>query len=317
VMSSTELSVPTELIGTIKQDRVSGISGEIGLAPRMIPVTIRLRSSRNEEKVFRFETVSDRFLTPLMVNFTVFSALSSSERTLGESTLELQGTIALKGNQEVKIESFVSGDANASAITSLSVANPVNFLMQSGLKDVQIDSIEVGVTSWDEKRQATLERIWTDQREVRPGDKLEVHALLRKNSGEEVVTTIPATIPENALPGPFMLSVSDGGTLSMIENRETRPTFLPKDVAQLIRTINHTRRNSRLYVRLSRWEESTAIFGETYPAVPPSLQAVLSADRTSGVNQTTLRTSTLATFEGPQLNLMLAGQKSLNLVVAK
>ncbi|MDD5543203.1 MAG: SpoIVB peptidase S55 domain-containing protein [Acidobacteriia bacterium] len=317
VMSSTELSVPTELIGTIKQDRVSGISGEIGLAPKMIPVTIRLRSSRNEGKVFHFETVNDRFLTPLMVNFTVFSALSSSERTLGESTLELQGTIALKGKQQVKIENFVSGDANASAIASLLVANPVNFLMQSGLKDVQIDSIELDVTSWDEKRQASLERIWADEREVRAGAKMEVHAMLRKTNGEEVETSIPVTIPENVTPGPLQVSVSDGGTLSQIENRETRPTFFPKDVAQLIRTVNHTRQNNRLYVRVSRMEESAALFGETYPAVPPSLQAILSADRTSGVNQTILRTSTLAIFEGAPLNLMLTGQKWLNVTVLK
>lgn len=317
LLNSTELSVPTELIGTIKQDRISGIYGEVGLVPRMIPVTIRLRSSRNEQKTFRFETVSDRFLTPFLINFTVFSALTSSERTLGESTLELQGTISLKGKQEVKIENFVSGDANAPVIASLSVANPVNFLLQSGLKDVQIDSIAVDVTSWDEKRQAVLERIWTDRKEVEAGDRIEVSALLRKNGGEEIITRIPVTIPEHTPPGPITVTVTDGGTLSMLENRETRPTFLPKDVSQLIRTINQTHQNNRLYVRITRAEQSFALYGEAYPSVPPSLAAVLSSDRTSGTSQTTLRSSTLTTIEGAPLNLLLSGQRSATLTVTR
>jgi SpoIVB peptidase S55 len=317
LMSSTELSVPTELIGTIKEDRVSGIYGEVGVTPRMIPVTIRLRSSRNIQKTFRFETVNDRFLTPFLVNFTIFSALSSSERALGESTLEVQGTIALKGKQEVKVENFVSGDANSSVIASLSVANPVNFLLQSGLKDVQIDSITVDVTSWDEKRQAVLERIWTDRREVEAGDRLELSAVLRKTNGEEILVRLPVVIPEQTPPGPLMVGVMDGGFLSMLENRETRPTFLAKDVTQLIRTINQVRQNNRLYIRVTRPEQSFAIYGEAFPAVPPSLATLMLSDRTSGASQTTLRSSTLVTVEGPPLNLLLSGQRSITLSVVK
>lgn len=317
LMSSTELSVPTELIGTIKQDRISGIYGEVGVAPQMIPVTIHLRSSRNIEKTFQFEVVNDRFLTPFLVNFTVFSALTSSERALGESTLEVQGTIALKGKQEVKIENFVSGDANSSVIASLSVANPVNFLLQSGLKDVRIDSIAVDVTSWDEKRQAFLERIWTSQREVEAGDQVEVSAVLRKTDGQEILTRIPITIPQQTPPGPLVVSVLDGGMLSLIENRETRPTFFPRDVSQLIHTINQTRQNNRLYVRITRPELSFAIYGEDFPSVPPSLSTLMQSERTSGTNQTILRSSTLATVEGQPLNLLLSGQRSIALMVAK
>ncbi len=317
LMNSTELSVPTDLIGSIRQDRVSGIQGEIGLIPRMIPVTIRLRSSRNEQKTFQFETVNDRFLTPLLVNFTVFSALTASERTLGESTLELQGTISLKGQKEVRIDNFVSGDANSSVIASLSVANPVNFLLQSGLKDVQIDSINLDVTSWDEKRMASLQRIWTDERQVEPGQHIEVSALLRKNDGEELVAKIPMTVPENIQPGPVTVMVLDGGLLSMVESRETRPTFLPKDVSQLVRTINQARQNNRLYARLMRNDPSVALYGESYPSVPPSLAAILEADRTAGATQLALRTSTLATFEGPPMNLLLNGQRTMTLMVAR
>lgn len=317
LMSSTEVSVPTELIGTIKQDRVSGILGEVGTVPRMIPVTVRLRSSRNASKTFQFETVSDRFLTPFLVNFTVFSALTSSERTLGESTLDLQGTIEVKGSPAVRIQNFVSGDANASVLASLSVANPVNFLLQSGLRGVQINSIVVDVTSWDEKRQATLERIWSDRREVRAGDPVEISALLRKNDGEETLVRIPITIPDHVPPGPLNVSVYDGGSLSQIETRETRPTFQAKDLTQLIRTMNQLRHNNRLYVRLTRAEQAFALYGEAYPSVPPSLAATLATDRASGGNLTSLRSSTIATIDGPQLSSLLSGQRTLTLTVTK
>jgi hypothetical protein len=317
LMNSNELSVPTELIGTIQQDRNTGISGEIGQQPQMIPITIRVRSSFNRQQVYRFEMVNNRFLTPMLVNFSIFSALTATERAQGESTLQLQGIIALKDRQQVKIENFVSGDANASAITALLMANPVNFLMQSGLKDVQIDAIEVDVTSWDEKRQAVLERIWPGRREVNPGDLLEISALLKKPDGGEIIARIPITIPEQTPAGPLTVSVCDGATLALIEGRETRPTFQPRDTAQLVHTMNQSRQSDRLYVRLTRNEQSVAIYGESYPSIPPSLDGVLQSDRASGTTQTTLRTSPLRTFEGAPMNLFLTGQRSVILNVVR
>ena len=80
--SSFKIAVPTDLVGSITQDRSQGLFGTIGLAPKLIPLVINLTSSRNTSRTFRFELVNDRLLTPFLTNFTVFSTIVSQERAL-------------------------------------------------------------------------------------------------------------------------------------------------------------------------------------------------------------------------------------------
>ena len=47
-MNSFKLTVPGQMVGTISQDRSTGIFGQLGKAPRMVPVTINLHTSRDQ-----------------------------------------------------------------------------------------------------------------------------------------------------------------------------------------------------------------------------------------------------------------------------
>src|SRR6267143_849512 len=68
--NSFKLAVPGRMVGSISQDRATGVFGQLGHAPRMIPVKINLHTSRDRVEQFSYEVVSDEFLTPLLVNIT-------------------------------------------------------------------------------------------------------------------------------------------------------------------------------------------------------------------------------------------------------
>src|SRR5947207_7498032 len=55
VNNSFKLAVPGQMVGSISQDRATGVFGNLGIAPKMIPVKITLHTSRNRDEQFSYE----------------------------------------------------------------------------------------------------------------------------------------------------------------------------------------------------------------------------------------------------------------------
>ncbi|HEY7783524.1 MAG TPA: hypothetical protein VIB00_02285, partial [Pyrinomonadaceae bacterium] len=212
VNNSFKLSIPGQMVGSISQDRSSGIFGKLGQAPKMIPVKINLRTSRDRSETYSYEIANDQFLTPLLLNITVFNTIISSERALGESTITLKGSINVKGHDPIRLDHRFSAH-NSAVLAAGSVAQPMSSLLGSGFDDVQISGITLDIASSDTKYAGTLERIAVDRTEVRRGDKIEVQAYVRTESGKQFVQRIPVEIPADSTPGQLLIFVGDGGAL--------------------------------------------------------------------------------------------------------
>jgi hypothetical protein len=313
--TSFKIAVPTELAGSITQDRSQGLYGVVGQLPKLIPLTINLKSSRNKLETFKFQVVNDRFLTPFLMNFTVFNTITSNERALGEATLQVSGKISVKGQPEVKFENMFSGEANSHVFASLAVVQPLSFILGSGFDNVAVESVTVDITSIDEKRTATLDRVWADREQVKAGETVILSAFLRAPNGGEHVEKFPIDIPADMPSGTLQLTVADGSTLTAVENRALRQTFTPRDLDQLIRAINNIRKNDRVYVRLQRPEPSVLIRGEEFSNLPPSFSSVITSDRSASSSLTTLRSSNLYEYELPSTPFVISGQRSLAIEV--
>ena len=137
--------------------------------------------------------------------------------------------------------------------------------------------------------------------------------LLRTYRGEEVVRTLPIEIPANAA-GSLSLLVSDGGRLSQIEQRDARPPQ-PRSVPQMIRALNKTPRNNVLYVRLLGSDAGAVVNGERLSSLPPSVLAVLEADRNGG-NFNPLHTATLGEWE-LATDHAVSGTRTLTITVSQ
>ena len=76
--NSFKLAVPGQMVGSVSQDRATGIFGRLGQTPKMIPVKINLHTSRDRTETYSYEVANDTFLTPLLLNLTIFSTITSS-----------------------------------------------------------------------------------------------------------------------------------------------------------------------------------------------------------------------------------------------
>ena len=308
--NSFKLAVPGRMVGSISQDRATGVFGQLGHAPRMIPVKINLHTSRDRVEQFSYEVVSDEFLTPLLVNITVFNTIATRERSVGESTIAINGSIAVDGQAPIAVQRRFSS-ANAAVLAAGSIAAPVSSLLSSGFDEVNIKGIVLDVDSSEEKRAATLERISLDRTEVGRGDQVEIQAYVRTDSGKQFVERIPVQIPADAPSGQLMIMIGDGATLQ--EASATR-VFVPRDLGQLVGAINKTRKNDRLYLRLLRPASGVVIGTTDLPNLPPSVVATLNNDRSSG-GYTPTQLSQVYERELSPAEFVITGQQVISVTV--
>jgi len=314
LQNSFKLAVPMDVVGAFQQDRSTGIAGTIGSTSRMIPVNLTMHSSLNTVTKYKFEVAADRFLTPPLMNFIVFNAITASERALGEMTLYVSGQIHLKDQDPVNIGNVFSSDMNGPAMASIAAVSPLQYLLMAGYDGVVINDINLDITSMDRKTNAQLERISVAKSEVAPGETVLLTANLRTTSGDTVIEQYPVQIPAGLPAGPVQLVVGDGTTVTTIDIRRG-PSGVPAGLKQVINELNKLRKNDRLYIKVVSFAPGVVIGGEEFPSLPPSMAALINTDRASSRSVSGLPNSTVREYELPQSKYVIQGQRSLNLTV--
>lgn len=313
LMNSMKIATSAEAIGTIRQDRATGIMGVTGEYAKMIPVKLKLRTSRNEEKEFSYEVVNDTFLTPFLMTFTVQNGIVSSERAIGGQTLRVKCNIAIKGQPEVIFENSVSDPASSSVIAALAASAPVQFLVTSGFDNLVVERINIEVNAVEQTQEAKIEKVWQDKLEARPGEEVKLSVFLRKPNGDMLVEKYPIRIPDVG-PGILKILVGDGLTIEKSDVESELDEFIPASLGQLVRAINNIKKNDRLYIRLYRDQSGAVIEGEALPDLPPSLLALYRSEKTSG-DVKSINKVIYMEHELPATPFVLSGQKVIRVRV--
>jgi hypothetical protein len=302
------------VVGAFRQDRSTGVAGNVGDTAKMIPVRLRLKSSTNAVNEYNFEIANDRFLTPLLTNFAIFNAITASERGLGEMTLAVSGTIRLRNYEPVAINNIFTGDLNAPVMAAVGTMAPIQYLMAAGYNSVDIEGVDLEIVSTERKINAQLESISVDTTEAKPGETINLTAFLRSTTGDTFIERHPVQIPAGLPAGPIQLLVGDGTAVTSTEVRRG-PAVTTRDLAQAIRELNKLRKNDRLYVKILNNEPAAVIDGEELPSLPPSMAALIDTDRSSSRSVTRTGSSTVREYELPQSSFVIQGQRSLSITI--
>ena len=310
--SSLKLSTTGEVIGTFLQDRATAIAGRLGAGPHMIPITLTLESPRGAPRTFHFGVVNDQLFTPLMTYAAFLDTLGSYERQNGVASYSVRGKAMVKKHEAITFNNLFAGDTASSGAASYMVS-PVAYLMGNDFEKVDLEGLEFTISTSEEPKTATLQRVWLDDPRPRAGRTVPLKVALRTFRGEEVVSTLAVAIPANAT-GTLSILVTDGARLAQAEQREARLPQQLRSVSQMIRTLNKGRRNNTLYVKLLGSEAGAVVNGETLSSLPPSVLAILEADR-SGGSFNPLATATLGEWELPTQHAV-SGSRTLTLTVS-
>jgi hypothetical protein len=316
VMSSSfKISAPKEMMGAILQDRNTAIAGELGRAAAMAPVSISVSRAGRRLDSYQMEMVNDRFLSPLLLQMAVFSTLDATERTVGASSFRVSGEVEFQGSAApLKLNNMYAADTGSAMIASLSTAIPLAFVLQSGFDSLQVKKVVLNIESFDAKMQLQIDNVFVNRREVRPGEKVELTAIMVGDNGTETARKVEYQVPLGATPGPLLFTVADGMTTNLTEFRQIIGAQ-PKSIAQLLSMVNNLRANTKAYVRVWRPEPAFQLEGEDFPDPPPSVALILAGAQTALGSVTQTRNSKLAELEIGAGDCAITGSKTIQVEV--
>jgi hypothetical protein len=286
--------------GRITQDRSVGALGEVGGSPRLIPVSIKLSEATGAAREFKIEIIRDKILSPLLVNMTVASLLSSEERSYGNMTYVMDGDVYLENGASVHLEDVFSGNLDT-APTSLAglLTAVVFYLANNEFEDAGIHQIELRVRTLEEVKFATLERIWLDKYEAAPGERIQVRIYYRTYGGEIFQEAVDIDAPPLPAGSEFSLVIADAASMHQLETSLYRSQdFVPRSFSQLVRLLNSLRKNNRIYFKMMASKPGLFLKGEEMPNLPPSVKSMFASPRATS-SPTELTRSTLREYQLP------------------
>jgi len=311
-LGSSMLTTSTELVGSIVQDRIAGLLGIVGKRPRMIPVEVEIKSDSHRLHSYHYEIISDRTLAPVLLNITLLNTIYAPEKSGGESTLRLRGKIDLGENPPINISNFFSG-TDAPERLSGTVAAMFYLLYDNQFQSVDVKRIALSIDYQNQRQLATIERAWFDKEEVSPGERVNLHVVLKPYREREVDKTLTLRLPPSIPEGELEVLIGDVATMSQQEKRAIGERFLPRNFSRLLHMLNNVRTYNTIYVRFTHPRESLLLKGQFLPAIPPSLSQVMK-ERKSAEDLIPLGYTVLSE-EKIQTDYFVVGEKKLTLTV--
>jgi len=278
-LNSFKIVNTTEPIGAFVQDRHAGILGRFNREPEMIPVTLSLNGGARHQE-FHFEVLNNAKLTPLMMMVTVYNALQGMNIYGEDTTYGLKGSIRVKGYPEVSLANLFSTGENMPAPFALALSLGEHFgrIFDNPLEAAKISGVSLEFNVEKDRRTAVLESVRTDVNEVRPGDEINVEAVLRPYRGERIIRRIRVRVPPSAPRGLLRVLVSDAETLERM--RRLSPAVSQKlGLRSTIELLNQEHRNDQLYVALLQGNPQATVQEKIMPAMPLSVINVMEGMR--------------------------------------
>ena len=311
--NSSKITRIGDVVGTIDQDRPTGVYGSLGPGPELIPVSVSVAGpDRGFDQRLDFEIIDDPYFTPVLTLTGVLNTLLAWTRdVVPSSTYAVAGTVAVRGHEDVAFRNVFAGPA-AGLSASTAAAAPLISLLDNRFERVAIDRVDIAITAHEEPRTATLERVRVDAPRPRAGDTVPVTIAARTRLGEEIVETVPVTLPRNVT-GRVQILVADAATLRQREALAGRQPQQARSLPQLIRALSRARQQDRFYIQLLASRPGAVVRGQPLTDLPPSVLAILDGDRAGG-DVTWLRNTTLGEWEAPT-GYVVSGSRVLTLSV--
>ena len=288
VARSFKLSNTGPIIGTIYQDRLTAIAGEIGRKPDTTHFEVHLDAPGGKTRMFQGEMFQNQMITPILSAIGLLESIYATMESEEKQTIYMDTTLEIPGHAPVKLTDAASGeDAGFELVINQWML--YESLLQNPCEFPNVKSLTFHVRMVDGWKSARLDSLEMDRHEARQGDTLHAVIGLRNYRGEPAEIPVSVPIPADLRAPEVQLFVGDAdAALEMDEPPRTPPQTLD----QMLDRLRLTRSHQDICVKLLQTAPGVSIEGKNLPDLPPSVLAQL-ASPNSNTGQATLNHITL------------------------
>lgn len=255
-----------EPVGSITQDRSTGIGGSLGALPKTIPLFVTANDSdRAQTSNVRVRLVEDEQLVPSIVDAVVVNTVSKTVDRAGGGTAKLRfhitGVDSKKNIIEIQRENMFY--ANEALLKNLNqeLSEAMTILMQNKFEPVQLYGIDVEAEVSSQVQVAEVFGVRAPATAVKPGARVPITVTLKPYRGEEFTKMVYFTVPKDHPGGKLALNVRGGSSMAWVMNllRKQQSEGVPaaqkqekrRKLEDFIKSVNTADKNNELIIDLA------------------------------------------------------------------
>lgn len=274
------------LIGEMSRDRLWAIGGRLHAPVSMVPVQLVVHDpSRSQSRTWNMRAAQHRYLTPAVLSTATNYTVGSMSASMQASTADLHVRIQPQGQPPLELEDLVSGPGLADQVASR-VESVLRRLVDNPFEPLKLDSIRIEARIVPRPLRASIQRIYTDRTEYRPGETVRLGIVLKPYDQEPQVREIPLSLPHDARPGKIRIGVGARESLGELAKTLNIEEPVPQDLSGLLEQIRGEERGGDLAIRTVLPGEGLKMGPHSLPLLPASWREALRSSSHSHLNST-------------------------------
>lgn len=197
-----KIGAPTEMLGTVEQDREKGISATIGKLPAMIPIKIDVTDKTiGTERSINYQIVRDQSVLTNVLDTTIMQALEGAidREGAGTALMSISVDCASKSgeNYNFRRENLFYSKTDICQVLTNEVTSLVDLISESEFEEVLPTRILLKIEIEQKRKTLVIEKVEVKNSSISSGGVLDVEVTLKPFREPKFVRKVKLPIPQD------------------------------------------------------------------------------------------------------------------------
>lgn len=280
MMRSFKLGTAGKIVGTIHVDEVTGVCGQLGVEPNMIPMSIRIeRYNDPEPRTYHCRLAYNDLMTASLARSAVAGAAMRVGPLPPEHTIEYTTAIHLDDGQSIRFGNTSASDDLTDSASE--IVGAVALLMNNPYGSPKIQSMDFEARIRTDNIASHLWSIDIVDPTVKPGEEIEVNVVIESYRAQKKKYQIKLPVPKNVAPGKYGLMLCGAQEYERFLAKTVPYRFLATNYQTLVDALNLALNipRTRLYCVLVLPPEGITLDKAELPDLPGTKSVVLQSEK--------------------------------------
>lgn len=243
-----KLSNAGSMAGTLTQDRLSAVSGQLGPLPSLASYRVERAHQHQDRQTWEGRLIKHPLLVPQLVTILMINAMMDEQDSSRLFTLNVRSTIIFDGLPTYQRESIYSGGWMDRLTAVMNETAPLSRLYGRFREELELLEVRIEVDSFEQGQVWEILSLTVPQTTVSVSESLPVRIHLQNDNGEEQIQMIDWTPPEELSGKSVQLEAVSGRDRNREDLFSRKPTRT-LNPADSIALLNQSYGNDRIYLR--------------------------------------------------------------------
>jgi hypothetical protein len=274
--NSIKVANTGQLIGSFSQDRLSGIYGELGRLPAMVPVEINFPTRQNR-KSLHFSVIRHEQVLPMIAAAGLAQAVNGSNESGFTRGFRVTTSVEFPGTAPVELSQIYPGPQGFNQGVSDFVGN-LSLWLFNPYERVFPERIKFSVEDTPETPQGSLEIVQLSRSAAAPGEHIDLRIGWRGFQRGAATESLGLDIPRDWAGKDLEVIVTTGQVLDELTGRNHAvPVAQLRSFEEYITALREFRQNDGLYVAVVEKARAMTDQRTTTVDMPGSLERIARA----------------------------------------